>query len=254
MSNAVLISALAVATGFRSDGGAAVGLLVTGLLVDAAVAAAGAADVAALATGPPKSRPPAPASLKTFAAAEGAADVAALATGPPKSRSPTTALLETFTAAVVTPPVTTPGVATARVVTRRPCTGPGADLPSDRPADSATDAAADACVAPPRPARRTDLAAADRSTDPARPAPALRASDDTEEASLLSAAATPNACGPANDRPTANAAAPTRTPLDRTDIRRSLPPIWTTSKTQLTLQHVRKVRRHHRPRRGPVSC
>ena len=179
-------------------------------------------------------------------AAAGAADVAALATGPPKSRPPTPAPLETFTAADVTPPVTTPGVATARVVTRRPCTRPGADLPSDRPADSATDAAADARAAPPRPARRTDLAAADRSTDPARPAPVLRASDDTEEASLLSAAATPNACGPANDNPRAKAAAPTRTPLERTDIRRPLPIVGTTSKTAITLQHVRYTRQRHR--------
>jgi len=37
----------------------------------------------------------------------------------------------------------------------------------------------------------------------------LLASDDAGAASVLSADATPNACGPASDRPTTTAAAPT---------------------------------------------
>jgi hypothetical protein len=68
---------------------------------------------------------------------------------------------------------------------------------------------------PPRPAaeRAGELPLPDAALGSAGPA-----DTDVESAAEVSALATPNACGPANDKPTTTAAAPIRTPLLSRDI------------------------------------
>ena len=67
--------------------------------------------------------------------------------------------------------------------------------------------------ATPRPPRPAAERAGEPSTPDTAPGSAGPADTDVESAAEVSADATPNACGPANDRPTTTAAAPTPAPL-----------------------------------------